>query len=98
MPSLTLDCVLSVLFDWTAVYLGLDSAEAIRVFVFSRFLYLVLTPLIVWDVFEEVKQESAKIRRLEAIRMVMSLVCIGLFSFLMFANILSARPLKQQPG
>jgi hypothetical protein len=95
---ITLDCVLSVLFDWTAAYLGWDSPAALRVFVFSRFLYVVLTPLIVWDVFEEVKLETAKVRRLEAVRMIMSLVIMAVFFFVMLANVIFAAPSDATAG
>ncbi|MGC2660700.1 MAG: hypothetical protein WA324_22315 [Bryobacteraceae bacterium] len=71
---ITLDCLLSACLDWFSMYLGWDSRESFRVFAFTRFLYAALTPLIAWDVFEEVKLESAKIRRPEAARMVISLL------------------------
>jgi hypothetical protein len=85
---ITLDCVLSVLFDWVSAYLGWDSAEATRVFALTRFLYAVLTPLIAWDVFEEVKREVSKIKRLEAMRMALSLIVIGGFSFVLLAPVI----------
>jgi hypothetical protein len=85
---ITLDCVLSVLFDWVSAYLGWESPESTRIFVFSRFLFAVLTPLIAWDVFEEVKVEAGKIRRLEALRMALSLLVIGAFSFVLLAPVI----------
>lgn len=80
---ITLDCVLSPLIDWVSVYLGWDSPESTRVFIYTRFLYAVLTPLIAWDVFEEIKRQASKVRWLEATRMVLSLLIMGAFSFLL---------------
>ena len=80
---ITLDCVLGVLFDWVVFYLGWNSPESMRLIDLTRFLYAALTPLIAWDVFEELKREASKIRWLEATRMVLSLVVMGAFSFLL---------------
>jgi hypothetical protein len=84
---ITLDCLIGAMIDWVSMYLGWDSPESVRVMIYTRFLFAVLTPLIAWDVFEEVKPEVAKVRRLEAIRMVLSLLIIGLFSLLLLANV-----------
>jgi hypothetical protein len=85
---ITLDCVLSVLLDWVSAYLGWDSPESMRLFTLTRFLYSLLTPLIAWDVFEEVKVEAAKIRRMEAMRMALSLIVIAGFSLILLAPVI----------
>lgn len=88
---ITLDCLLGAMLDWVSVYFGLDSPESHRVDIYTRFLFAVLTPLIAWDVFEEVKSEVSKIRQLEAVRMGLSLIIIGVFSLLLLFNVTSAQ-------
>jgi hypothetical protein len=80
---ITLDCVLGVLFDAVLLWLHPESQEYARVYIYTRYLYALLLPLIMWDVFEEAKAGIAKLLRLEAIRMMMSLLVIGVVGTLL---------------
>jgi hypothetical protein len=82
---ITLACVLSVMFDGVDLWLGTDSTPEVRVFLYSRFLYAVLYPLVAWDVFEEVKGQIVKLRRLATGRLIS-----GLFFATMFCLLLAA--------
>jgi hypothetical protein len=84
---ITLDCLLSVLIDAVSFYYGWESPVTLRIFIYTRFLDAVLAPLIAWDVFEEVKVQIGKLRRLEAIRMFLSLIVIGLSAILLLVTI-----------
>ncbi len=81
---ITLGCVLSLLFDVTALSLRGDSQGDFRVFLYSRFLYAIVYPLIAWDVFEEIKSQVAKLRRFAATRLVS-----GLFFAIIFGLVMS---------
>jgi len=82
---ITLACVLAVFFDAVVLWLDADLKSAGMVFIYSRFLYAFLFPLIAWDVFEEVKAQVAKLRRLAIIRLVSGLVFACLFGFIVTA-------------
>ncbi len=82
---ITLACVLSVFFDTVDLWLGTASAAEIRVFIYSRFLYAILYPLVAWDVFEELKGQITKLRRAAAGRLIS-----GLFFAAVFCLILAA--------
>jgi len=84
---ITLACVLAVFFDGVALWLGTDSPAEVRVFLYSRFLYAILYPLVVWDVFEEVKGQITKLRRLAIARLVSGLFFATVFSIILFAFI-----------
>jgi hypothetical protein len=81
---ITLACVLSAFFDGVQFWLGTESQEMNRVFIYSRFLYAGLFPLIVWDVFEEVKLNADRLRRMAVGRLLYALALSAVFGFLFF--------------
>ncbi len=82
---ITLACVLAVLFDAAALSLRSDTQADFRVFLYSRFLYAIVYPMVAWDVFEEIKLQIAKLRRFAAMRLVSGLFFAVLFGLLMGA-------------
>ncbi len=76
---ITLGCLLSVFFDVVFLWLEPDARSSANVFIYSKFLYAFLFPLIAWDVFEEIGAQIAKLRRLAIIRLVSGLVFACLF-------------------
>ncbi len=80
---ITLACLLSIFFDAVDLSLGTGSEAGLRVFLYSRFLYAVLYPLIAWDVFEEMKTQIAKLRRLAIGRLISGLVFATMFGFIL---------------
>jgi hypothetical protein len=80
---ITLACALSVFFDGVQLWLGLQSAESQRVFVYSRFLYAALYPLVAWDVFEEMKAQVSQMRRVAIGRLISGLFFAALFGFIL---------------
>jgi hypothetical protein len=73
--------MLEFFFDVVSLWLGTGSQENLRVFLYSRFLYAVLFPLAAWDVFEEVKTQVGKLRRLALARLVSGLFFASVFGF-----------------
>jgi hypothetical protein len=71
---ITLACVLSVFFDGIMLWFHSDSREFGRIFIYSRFLYIFVYPAAAHDVWEEVKTQVARIRRLATFRLVSSLL------------------------
>jgi hypothetical protein len=86
---IALACLLSVFFDGVALWLGPDSDENLRVFLYSRFLYAFVYPVAAWDVFEEFTPHLAKLRRLAISRTITSLVLITLFGLALSAFLAS---------
>jgi hypothetical protein len=84
---IALYCVLELFFDVAGWWLGWQSDESARVYFYSRFLYAVLFPAMAWDVFEEIKSQIAKLRRLPAARLISGLFVTGVFACLMFATL-----------
>src|SRR5437764_14565182 len=84
---ISLYCVLEVVFDVAAWRLGWQSEASTRVYFYSRFLYAALFPAMAWDVFEEIKSQAAKLRRLPAARLISGLFVTGFFACLMFATL-----------
>ncbi|MBV8552389.1 MAG: hypothetical protein JOY54_13885 [Acidobacteriaceae bacterium] len=82
---ITLVAVLAVFFDGVTLWLGTQSQESQRVFVYSRFLYAFLYPAAVWDVFEEVHSEVGKLRKTAISRLLSSLLMALLFGLLFTA-------------
>ncbi|HZS54931.1 MAG TPA: hypothetical protein VFA65_11040 [Bryobacteraceae bacterium] len=79
---ITLACVLSVFFDAVQLWLGINSDENQRVFIYSRFLYAFLYPVVAWDAFEEIKDQVSKLRRLAIGRLISGLFFAALFGFI----------------
>jgi|SRR5579875_2960310 len=80
---ITLYCVLNLFFDAVSWYLGWESEETGRIFIYSLFLFAALYPLAAWDVFEESKTLLAKLRRLQMIRLVSGLLITCLCGLLL---------------
>lgn len=86
---IALACLLSVFFDGIALWLGPDSQENFRVFLYSRFLYAFVYPVAAWDVFEELGPHLAKLRRIAISRTITSMVLITLFGLALSAFLAS---------
>lgn len=86
---IALACLLTVFFDGVALWLGVESQENSRVFLYSRFLYAFVYPVAAWDVFEEFTLHLAKLRRLAISRTITSLVLITLFGLALSAFLAS---------
>jgi hypothetical protein len=71
---LTLACGLSLFFDSVGLWLGTTSEENARVFLYSRFLYALVYPLVAWDVFEQMADQIGKLRRMAMGRLISGLV------------------------
>ncbi len=84
---ITLACVLGLLFDGVRLWLGEKSQASQRIFDYSSFLYAVVFPMAAWDVFEEIKNQVAKLRRLALGRLVSSLFLTVIFGLIMNALI-----------
>lgn len=80
---LTLFCVLNVAFDVIAWWLGSESPANVRVSAYAQFLFAVVFPLVAWDIFEEVKTQAAKLRRLRAPRLVSGVMLSLIFGLIM---------------
>jgi uncharacterized membrane protein YeaQ/YmgE (transglycosylase-associated protein family) len=80
---ITLACAIGVFFDLVQLWLGLNSEESQRVFLYSRFLYALLYPLVAWDVFEEMKGQVSQMRRVAIGRLISGLFFAALFGFIM---------------
>lgn len=84
---IALYCVLEVLFDVAAWWLGWQSEESTRVYFYSRFLYAALFPAMAWDVFEEIKSQITKLRRIPTARLMSGLFVTAIFACLIFATV-----------
>ena len=82
---ITLACVLVLFFDAVAVWLNPESREAVRVFVYSRFLFVFIYPAAAFDVWEEVQKPLARFRKAALFRLVSSLLLVSILGFLMVA-------------
>jgi hypothetical protein len=79
---LTLACGLALFFDTVALWLGVNSEENVRVFLYSRFLYTFIYPLVAWDVFEQVGDQIGKLRRMAMRRLISALVLTSILGLL----------------
>ncbi|HSU61255.1 MAG TPA: hypothetical protein VLI55_18240 [Bryobacteraceae bacterium] len=86
---ITLAATLAVFLDGVMLWLGSDSKEFASVFIYSRFLYGFVFPAAAWDVFEEIKAQVAKLRRLAIFRLISSLILAAIFGFVItgFASV-----------
>jgi|GEM_PF-1641590 len=82
---ISLFAVLSLFYDGVGLMLGTRTEDFIRVVILSRFLYAVVYPLVLWDLFEEAKPLVEKLRRLAMSRMISSLIFITLWGLLIAA-------------
>ena len=71
---ITLACVLALGFDGVALWLGAESREMGRFFIYSRFLYAFVYPAAAFDVWEEVQAQVGRLRKVALLRLVASLV------------------------
>ncbi len=82
---ITLFAVLALLYDGVELYLGSQSDDFVQVSLLSRFIYAIVFPLAIWDLFEEAKPFIEKLRRLAMSRMVSSLLFISIWALLIAA-------------
>lgn len=80
---ITLACGLSIFFDLGQLWFGLNSAESQRIFLYSRFLYAAVYPLVAWDAFEEMKPQVSQMRRMAAVRLISALCIAAIFGFIL---------------
>lgn len=83
---LTLACGLALFFDGVGLWLGTESEENMRVFLYSRFLYAFIYPLIAWDVFEQISQQIGTLRRMAMGRLISALVLTSIFGLLIASS------------
>lgn len=79
---ITLFALLTLFYDGVALVLGIQSEDYTRVLILSRFLYAVVYPLVLWDLFEEAKPVVEKLRKLAMTRMISSMIFIALWGLL----------------
>ena len=84
---ITLACVLDVLFDGIVLWLGEGSQAGDRVIIYSRFIYALVYPMVAWDVFEEIKNQVGKLRKLAIVRLISGLFFAVIFGLIMAASI-----------
>jgi hypothetical protein len=78
----TLACGLALLFDSVGLWLGTESEENIRVFLYSRFLYTFVYPMVAWDVFEQIADQIGRVRKMAMGRLVSGLVLTSILGLL----------------
>jgi hypothetical protein len=83
---ITLGCVLSLFFDVVSLWLGPESEANLRVLIYSRFLYALLYPAIAWDVFEEIKGQAGKLRRMHIGRLLSGIILAIFLGLLVAIN------------
>ena len=79
---ITLACVVGLFFDSVGLWLGMESRESVRVFLYSRFLYAFIFPAASYDVWEEIKSQIARIRRLAMFRLLASLTLAAILGLI----------------
>lgn len=84
---ITLYCALQLLFDAAAWWAGWESQETTRMYFYSRFIYAALFPAIAWDVFEEIKSQIGRARRLPAARLISGLFVTAIFGCILLATV-----------
>ena len=82
---ITLACLLDLLFGGVFFWLGDGSQANDRVFLYSRFIYALVYPMAAWDVFEEIKTQVGKLRRLAIGRLISGLFFAVIFGLIMAA-------------
>jgi hypothetical protein len=79
---IALFALLSLFYDGVGLALGIQSEAYTRVVILSRFLYAIVYPLVLWDLFEEAKPVVEKLRKLAMTRMISSMIFISLWGLL----------------
>jgi hypothetical protein len=79
---ITLSVLLTLFFDGVMLYFHSESREFARIFFFSRFLWAFVLPAAAYDVWEEVKEHLARIRRFAAFRLLSSLVIAAIIGLI----------------
>jgi hypothetical protein len=82
----TLACVLGLFFDAVGLWLGNESPEYLRVFIYSRFLYALIYPLAAWDVFEQIADQVGRVRRMAMGRLISALVLTSILSMIVLGS------------
>ena len=82
---ITLGCLLALFFDGVDLWLANDQNDNLRVFLYSRFLYAVVFPLIAWDVFEEMKSQISNLRRIATRKLISGIFFAAVFGFMLTA-------------
>lgn len=82
----TLACVLGLFFDAVGLWLGNESPEYMRVFIYSRFLYALIYPLAAWDVFEQIADQVGRVRRMAMSRLISALVLTSILSLVILGS------------
>lgn len=72
--------VITVLFDCVSMVISPDTELGTRVFLYSRIIVAIVFPLAAWDVFELAPPKLLKLRQLQAVRMVGSLLAMMIFA------------------
>ncbi len=79
---LTLYAVVNLLVDVSSLAVGSESDPAARIFFYSRFIYAIVYPMAAWDVFEQIKTQVVKVRRVNTPRLVSGLFLTALLGLL----------------
>ena len=89
----TLYVTVNLLIDISTLAVGTESDPAARIFFYSRFIYALMYPMAAWDVFEQIKSQVVKVRRLNTPRLVSGLFLTALLG-LVFTMSLEDQDLK----
>ncbi len=82
----TLACGLALFYDVVGLWLGTNSEENMRVFIYSRFLYIFIYPLIAWNVFEQMADQIGKLRKMAMGRLISGLVLTSILGLLIVGS------------
>lgn len=82
----TLACGLALFYDVIGLWLGTSSEENMRVFLYSRFLYIVVYPLVAWNVFDQIADQIGKLRKIAMGRLISGLVLTSVLGLLIVAS------------
>jgi hypothetical protein len=92
----TLYWAVSIIFDSTYWFFGWDSKESAQIGAHAPLLLAVLYPLLVWDVFEEVRPKLRLVLRFQTVRMISGLVVTVIMSAIWSMLFIDA--LEKTPG
>ncbi|MBV8706424.1 MAG: hypothetical protein JO182_32200 [Acidobacteriaceae bacterium] len=87
---ITLACVLDLFFAGAMLWSGKGSQASDRISFYSSFIYAFVYPMVAWDVFEEMKTQVGKLRRLAIVRLISGLFFAVVFGLIMAASINSS--------